>query len=338
MIVARIATLEAPRKLIFKTEQIDHNMLGDSELLCETLVSVISPGTEVAAYIGAPALRPGVNYPRLVGYCNVARVLRSGSSAGHIREGDRILTFTSHRSHFLINSSDVVAVVPDAIQSEDAACAYLYHLGYNAVLRSEARLGSKVVVIGLGVLGLGSVAMSVMSGAQVFGISNHLLPHKLAIEMGASACFNREQLSALHDILGRNRAHAVITTSNVWQDWRIALECAGYQGTIAVLGFPGRTETPVPFNPLDSAHFYARQLRIVAAGQSPENPDIHGFLPFNLQDNMKRILGWIGEGRLKPGQLISGEFSGEDIADAYEHLLSREGDPLTYLLRWKGYA
>jgi Threonine dehydrogenase and related Zn-dependent dehydrogenases len=266
----------------------------------------------------------------------VARVLYAGSAVKAIHEGDRIISFTSHRSHFQISVSEVPAVVPAPMRNEDAAFAYLYHLGYNAVLRAEIKLGSKVVIIGLGVLGLGSVAMAVMSGAQVFGVTNHSLPQERAKILGANACFDREHLSTLHDALGENLAHAVITTSNAWQDWRIALECAGYQGTIVVLGFPGRMETFVPFNPLDSAHFYARQLRIVAAGQSPEKPDKHGFLQFNQQDNLNRIIGWIGEGRLKPNLLISGEFLCEDITEAYEKLLRREGSPLTYLLRWKG--
>lgn len=334
MITARIATLEEPRQLVFKTELIDAGAVGGHEVLCETIVSVISPGTEVAAYIGAPPLRPGVVYPRLVGYCNVARVLCCGSKVENVRSGDRVLTFSSHRSHFRIPVSDVLSVLPEGMRSEDAACTYLYHLGYNAVLRSDVRLGSTVVVIGLGVLGLGAVTMAAMAGARVFGVSNHSLPQQRALDMGARLCFERSRLSDLHETLGQDRAQSVITTSNSWRDWQIALECAGNQGTIAVLGFPGRTELPNSFNPLDSAHFYTRQLRIVAAGQSPEKPDRHGFLPFNQQDNLKRILDWIAEGHINPGMILSGELQSENLAEAYERLLRREDSPLTYLLRW----
>jgi len=297
-------------------------------------LTAISPGTEVAAYLGAPPLRPGVVYPRFVGYCNVAKVLRAAPGAAGFHEGDRILSFTSHRSHFVINAGDVLAKLPETLRSEDAVCAYLFHLGYNALLSAEVRLGSTAVVLGLGVLGLASAALARLAGARVFAISNHARPRECASAMGVSACFDRSQLPALMQALGPDRAQTVITTSNDWGDWRTALECAGHRGTIAVLGFPGRGQKEIPFNPLDSAHFYTRQLRILAVGLSPQRPDSRGFLPFNERDNLARILGWIGGGALKPSLLVSGEMAGSELGEAYEQLVRREGSPLTYLLRW----
>jgi threonine dehydrogenase-like Zn-dependent dehydrogenase len=334
MITARIAILEEPRRLIFKLEKLDPENLSEGQVLCQTLVTAISPGTEVAAYRGAPPLRPGVIYPRLVGYCNVARVLRCAPGIDDIRVGDRILSFSSHRSHFLIQRKDVIARLPETIRNEDAACAYLFHLGYSALLSAEVRLGSTVVVLGLGVLGLGSVAMAALAGARIFAISNHAASRDRAVSMGASACFDRSRLPELMDGLGQNRAQVVVTTSNDWEDWRIALACAGNRGCIAVLGFPGREQTQIPFNPLESAHFYDRQLRIIAVGRSPERADGRGFLPFNERENMQRILDWICDGRLKPAMLLSGEIDPGALAEAYEQLLRREGSPLTYLLRW----
>jgi len=335
MIDARIAVLEQPRRLLFKQERLDPASMKEGQILCETLVTAISPGTELAAYLGAPPLRPGVVYPRFVGYCNVARVLHPSSGHGY-EAGDRILTFASHRSHFIIGADDVPAKLAGAIRSEDAVCAYLFHLGYNAVLGAEIRAGSTVVVVGLGVLGLTSVAVAKLAGARVYAISDHAGPRELARTMGAAACFDRSQLPALMTALGADRAQAVITTSNDWPDWRTALECAGNRGTIAVLGFPGRGQKEIPFNPLDSAHFYTRQLRIVAVGMSPQRSDSRGFLPFNERDNLKRILGWIADGALKPSLLISGQMPSSELDQAYQRLVRREGSPLTYLLRWDG--
>jgi len=334
VIDARIAVLEQPRRLVFKQEQLDPAALKEGQLLCETLVSAISPGTEVAAYLGAPPLRPGVVYPRFVGYCNVARVLHTAPGSSGFQVGDRVLTGASHRSHFVTSAGDVLAKLPGTLPIEDAVCAYLFHLGYNAVLCAEVRPGSTVVVVGLGVLGLTSVATAALAGARVSAISNHSRPRELAQAMGATACFDRSQLPALMEALGADRAHVVITTSNAWADWRIALECAGNRGTIAVLGFPGRGQKEIPSNPLDSAHFYTRQLRIMAVGMSPRRPDDRGFQPFNERDNLKRILAWICDGTLKPSLLLSGEIASSDLDQAYQRLIRRDGSPLTYLLRW----
>ena len=335
-ISARIATLERPRHLVFAIETIDATTLGANEILCESIVTAISPGTELAAYAGLPPLRPGPAYPRVVGYCNVARVLQAGSAVSGIRIGDRVVTYSSHRSHFRIPASEVLAVPPDELSSDDAACAYLFHLGYNAVLRADVRPGATVVVIGLGVLGLGTVAVASLAGARVFGISEHRSSRDRCAMMGGSGAFSRGELPALQAAVGAERAAVVVSTSNRWEDWRLALECAGTQGTIAVLGFPGRGEPAPTFNPFEPVHFYTRQLRIVAVGQSPEQPDPHGFLPFNVRDNMRRILRWMQDGRLRASWLVSGAFPADEIGAAYERLISREGAPLTFLLRWAG--
>lgn len=334
MITAQTASLEAPRTLRFEEDSMDPAALSGGELLASTIVSAISPGTELAAYTGAPPLRPGVVYPRLVGYCNVARVLACGMAVSGIAPGDRILTFSSHRSHFRIPTTDVLAVLPNDIASEDAACAYLFHLGYDAVLKSGLRPGNDIVVIGLGVLGLTTVALAALAGAQVFAVSDHETSRRKALTFGATECFSRSEFPRLAERLGSARAQVVVTTSNAWADWRLALEGAGQQGTIAVLGFPGRQESITSFNPLDSAHFYMRQLRILAVGMSPERPDSRGFLPFNERSNLARLLEWIRAGRLRPAELVSGRFPGTQLGEAYESLLRREGNPITYLLDW----
>jgi threonine dehydrogenase-like Zn-dependent dehydrogenase len=202
------------------------------------------------------------------------------------------------------------------------------------LLSAEVRLGSTVVVLGLGVVGLGAIAMAALAGASVFGISNQANARDCALAMGASASFDRSRLPDLMEKLGENRAQVVITTSNDWGDWDIALDCAGNRATIAVLGFPGRQQSHIPSNPLNSAHFYARQLRIVAAGLTPERPDGRGFLPFNERENLQRIVNWIGDGSLKPEHLVSGELDGSSLGEAYERLSHRDGSLRTFLLRW----
>lgn len=74
---ATVVVLTAPRRLEFERQPLKEP--APNELLCETLVTAISPGTELAAYIGLPPLRSGLVYPRVQGYCNVARVRAAGS-------------------------------------------------------------------------------------------------------------------------------------------------------------------------------------------------------------------------------------------------------------------
>jgi len=324
---ARVVWLNGPEALELREEALPSH----ADLLCETIVTAISPGTELAAYTGVAPLRPGVVYPRLQGYCNVARVVRSDVSGYAV--GDRVLSFTSHRSHFALKAEEVLFRLDDEMDAGKIACAYLYHLGYNAVLRSGVRAGSRVVVIGLGALGLTSVAMAAIAGAQVHAISDHDRPRALALAMGADGVHRRDEERALADMTG-GRADVVVTTVNGWEDWQLALRLAGQNGVIACLGFPGRGQDAPRQNPLDSQHFYMKQLRIEAVGWSPENDDSRGFLRFNERANLGWIAGLIASGKLDPDLLISARYPADRIDQAYRDLIARKDAPVTYLLDW----
>ena len=335
MIKSKTAYLTNPYQLIFKDQIIDDSNLENESILCETLVSIISPGTEVAAYIGEVPLRPGNTYPRLLGYCNVARVVKVGSNVSAVSEGDRVLTGSCHSSHFLISESDIFAIVPDAIESRHAACAYLYHLGYDAVIKSNLKYGSSVIVLGLGTLGLGAVAMASQAGGIVYAISDHSVPADIAKKFGAKQVFNRSQFEDLEKLLGVRLANIIISTSNSWSDWNLALRIAGRNSYIGVIGFPGRGHSSPKNNPLDSQYFYDKQLQIQAVGHAPEENDKRQFLKFNQKDNLSFILSEIELGHLNPELLISAMYSWDKLEDAYKNLISRDNSPITYGLKWK---
>tara|TARA_Y100000741_G_C18259671_1_gene560160 strand:- start:1566 stop:2576 length:1011 start_codon:yes stop_codon:yes gene_type:complete len=335
MIKSKIVSLTKPHELTFKDKIIDDKHLESESILCETLVSIISPGTEVAAYTGIPPLRPGNPYPRLLGYCNVARVIKVGANVSSISVGDRVLTGSCHCSHFVILENDVFSVVPDALESRHAACAYLYHLGYDAVIKSDLKYGNSVVVFGLGVLGLGAVATSSRAGAKVFAVSDQPIPSDIAKQLGAKEVFKRENFKELKNLLGDRLSDIVISTSNSWEDWDLALQIAGRNSYIGVIGFPGRGLSPPKNNPLDSQYFYDKQLKIQAVGHAPEENDTRRFLKFNQKDNLSFILSEIERGHLNPDLIISGMFNWDKLEDAYKGLISRDNSPVTYGLEWK---
>ena len=335
MIEAKISKLLGPQELVFESEAIDESTLAADKILCKTLVSAISPGTEIAAYDGAPPLRPIKAYPRLVGYCNVAEIITVGSGVSEYKTGQRILTFSSHRSHFIAKTEEVLAIIPDGVSSRLASTAYIYHLGYNAVLNANIKYGSPVVVLGLGVVGLSAVTAAKMAGGKVYAITNHDAPKRTALKMGANEVFSRNDIPALKSLLDSRLADAVITTSNSWSDWKIALDVAGMHSKVCVLGFPGRGKKDIPFNPLDSQYFYHKQLQLKAVGCSPENNDARQFLKFNEKDNLKFILEEICKKNIDPSLIISGEKSWYELDDVYKILSTHEGSPLTFVLNWE---
>jgi threonine dehydrogenase-like Zn-dependent dehydrogenase len=329
-IIASVAWLEGPGKLVFKEERIDEP--GPQAIVCRTVATVISPGTELAAWTGLPPLRPGSIYPRLQGYCNVAEVLYTGRDVTKVAAGMRVLSFTSHRTHFTMAEEDILLVLEDWMDAATVASTYLFHLGYNSVLRSGVRAGSRVLVVGLGALGLTSVAMAHVAGADVRAISSQAKAAEIATAFGASGVHDRDGLAAVKAAWGGG-ADVVISTTGGWDDWRLSLDAARKFGTIAVLGFPGRGLAAPEFNPLDSQYFYDKQLRIEAVGMSPDR-DVGGHLRYNQRDNIAYLAGLVTSGRLQADRMISGTWSGRELADAYQALAVRTGSPITFALDW----
>jgi D-arabinose 1-dehydrogenase-like Zn-dependent alcohol dehydrogenase len=229
---------------------------------------------------------------------------------------------------------EVLAIIPDSVPSHLASTAYIYHLGYDAVLNSKIKYGSPVVIIGLGVVGLGAVSASKMAGAKVYAITDQDVPKQVALEMGVNEVYSRKDISSLKTILGCRLADVVITTSNSWQDWEVALDVAGMNGKVCILGFPGRGANNIPFNPLDSRFLYHKQLQLQAVGHAPENNDSRQFLKFNEKDNLKFILEEIDKKNIDPSLIISGEKHWSELNDVYKTLSSRKGSPLTFILNW----
>lgn len=325
---ARVARLRAARDLVFEESTVATGELGAQEIVAATEVSAISPGTELAAYTGAPPLRPGRVYPRVVGYCNVGRVLAAGADAG-LQRGDRILTFQSHRSHFRIPTADVIAKLPSTLDGTTASVTYLFHLGYAALLTAGYTPGMRVAVIGLGAIGVAAVLLGQALAMDPLAVSNRaaardgVAAHAVAVASPEEAVATKE---AFFDI--------VVTTSNAWADWRVALQLARKGGRIAVLGFPGRGLPMPDFNPLDSRWLYDKQLSIVGAGQMSERDVPPDEIRFTVPRNMDYLLGLVRGGRLRSDALISGSYPAESIVEAYEALLDRSRAALTYVLRW----
>ena len=326
-----VVWLDAPHQMAFKTEQCETP--GDTQLLCRTLYSAVSPGTELAAYRGDPPLRPGPIGPRVVGYCNVARVEACGSAVSNYSTGDLVLTLASHRSAYLVDQADVQAKLAADAPLAESACTYLFHLGYSALMEGGARAGSRVAVIGLGALGLGSVAVAAHAGCTVAAVSNQEASRQDASVLGAHEVLTRAQAGEI-DGAEVDGYDLVILTTGRWDDWNIALRVAAPRATIAVLGFPGRDGRLPESNPFASEFFYAKQLSIKAVGIMPYGPDARHFLRFNQQRNMAYLSGLIAAGKLDASRLITEVRPARELETIYKSLDARERHYVTGVLDW----
>ena len=337
-IVSKIIELKNPENIVIKEEKLHADRLKADEILAETIYSAVSPGTEVAAYKGDPPLRPGKAYPRLVGYCNVAKIIAAGHDVARYSPGDHILTFQSHRSAFICSEESIICKISDGDDLAAAATTYLFHLGYDALLKGGVTAGHNIAVVGLGTIGLNAVALGGLFGANVYGFSNQAASSELAAEFGARKVFKKDN-HQVTDIINRETGESgidiVVSTSNSWADWKLAIRLARRGGKVCVVGFPGRTD-PIPdFNPLDSQFFYDKQLTLIACGYTPDYVIDARDIRFTIKRNCQFLLNLILEKKLPARKIISSTFDWQQIQSVYDAIAERKAHFLSGVLQWK---
>jgi threonine dehydrogenase-like Zn-dependent dehydrogenase len=276
-------------------------------------------------------------YPRLVGYCNVAQVQAVGTEVGDLAAGDVILTHQSHRSSFCCSRKDVLLKTKNVnpASQKRLATAYLFQLGYLALLQGGYRPGFEVAVIGLGALGFATASLvSAYGGAPVIfsGRSNTsaLLKH-----IPFARSFNKTQTGiAYPSDAGLDGPDLIVNTSDSWDDYELGLNTVRRGGTIVLLGFPGRGMALPAFNPLDSKYIYDKAISIRQAGHVSDFDAPPMDLRFTLKRNLAHLYSLLESERLDPSPLLNISFAWDKLQEAYTLLEGRPEATLSAILDW----
>lgn len=330
--------LQKPHTLVLQPDPRGigkHSTPGADQILCQTDVSALSPGTELSAYRGDPPLRPQTQvYPRLMGYCNVATILARGPDVpAHLQVGDRVLTHQSHRSGFMVQHGAVLAKLPVGMPADKASVTYLFHLGYAAFLKSGAVQGDTAAILGLGTLGLTTAALFANAGIGMTGFTNY------APDAVVTQAFGLREVAPKEAGTYANSFDHVVVSTNAWDDWNLALDLCRADATITVLSFPGRGQGVPKFNPLDSRYFYDKQLRIQSCGYMPQSVgNSRRDQPRTVSRNCAFLLDAINRGQLPASALIDSSVPFERLDAVYAGMLAGNRSAQTFVLDWSSAA
>lgn len=308
--------------------------LGPGQLFVHTEVTALSTGTDLANYDGRSEELPGAPaYPRAVGYSNVGVVARVGAAVTRYAVGDRVFSTRPHQSGYVAEETDLLVKVDPRVDPEQASLAYLTHLGAAAMRKVNYLPGERVLVIGLGVIGLCTVALAESLGAQVEAIGNHANRLELARAMGAQHAWDAASVDPAAVFSGEG-ADVIVLTANAWEAYRTSLEAAAHSGRIALLGFPGRSQPQPEFNPLDAHWVYGKQLVIAGAGFAPRVECEAQEIRFNLRRSLEDIFARLADGRMNFAPLISHRIAAESMRDAYEMALAHDKSLTAAVFLW----
>ena len=341
----KIAILHGPRDLRIEDRPLNSSDLKPDEIWVETEITAFKIGTDRGNYEGAEQVPGAPGYPRWVGDSNLGVVRGVGRAVTRVKVGDRIVTRQPHQSAYIIPQSASLVKVPPGVHPEDAVYAHLYALSAHCYHKAHFRPGETVAVVGVGLLGLGAIALGPLFGARVVALANSPLRLEMAERMGAHAGFLSND-AALADKLdafsGGHGIDLVILTANPWPALRTSMQVVRPNGRVSIVSLVGRGEPPLDFNPLAMELFYAKGISLIAvsgpAGYLYPDAASEAALTDNhyaADRTAGHLLALMAEGKLEPKRLITHRFHYTEMVNAYEMAYRREKSMLGVIFNWQ---
>ncbi len=312
---------------IIKVGAADPPAPAEGEVLIQPMRLGIC-GTDVSFYLGH---RKPPQYPFTLGHELVGRVIAVSPGASKFSVGQRVIVEPNYpcgtcrfcrsgrgnicpdkRSMGLnvpgcfaeraAAPAEFVWPLPDSVSDEDAATIEPLTVSFHALIRSGARSGDTVAVVGCGVVGLLLIHVAVAQGVRVLAHDKSDKKLEMARRLGATPCgsdnvaglWSKEEVSVIFECAG--------VTATV----ELALGAAPRGAVVMLLGL---SSSPAAFVPLrlvregiriepsmiyDHPSDFARTIAQVADGSLHPSRIVTDVLPF---DSIGRALKLAGTGQ-----------------------------------------
>ena len=316
----------APRELAVVEQPIARPSAG--ELLVETIVSAISPGTELLVYrdevpaamaldASIPGLTGTARFPVKYGYSAVGRVVGAGPAANADWLGRLVFSLHPHESHFLAAEQDLQPV-PDGIGTDDAALFANVETAVTLAMDGRPMVGEHVAVFGQGVVGLLTTALLARHPlAGLVTVDLHPLRRRLSRELGAHEAVDPA------DGLGERAFDLTYELSGSPGVLDQAIAVTRFHGRVVIGSWYGRRRAPVDLG----GAFHRSRMQLVSSQVSTIDPALGG----RWTRERRRGVTWSLLDDLRPARLVTHRLPLTQAADAYE-LLDRHPDTAVQIL------
>jgi 2-desacetyl-2-hydroxyethyl bacteriochlorophyllide A dehydrogenase len=333
----------APNTIAFRDYQ--EKPLKSQEVRVRSIVSGIKHGTEMALYRGkTPFLtmpfdresRLFVNgkrgyslYPTNLGSWLVGEVVEVGSRVRRFKVGDLVHGGMPHRPTNVILEEKLYPLKA-GMKPETALFTDPTIFALQAVHDAQIKVGDRVVVFGMGALGLLAVQIARLNGAElVAGVDIIGRRLELAKQFGADVVINpneRDPALEIKNLTGKKGADAAIEISGAYPALQQAIRSVQAGGLVVSASYYTGSQ------PLQlGAEWHHNRLTLVSSMPVWGMP--HRSYPlWDLKRIQETALRLLETGRLMTDPMISKRFRYEDAAEAYRFIDQHPEDTIKTLL------
>ena len=270
------------------------------------------------------AVKAKLATPIPLGYCNVGRVVEADIASGYA-VGDRIVSNGPHAEMVAV-PQNLTAKIPDNVTDEQAAFVVVAAIGLQGVRLIQPTLGERIVVSGLGLIGLLTVQMLRAHGCQVLGIDFDKKKLALAKQFGAETVDlseGQDPVKVADAWTHGQGVDGVLITASTKSDELIhqAATMCRQRGRIVLVGVIGLN--------LQRADFYEKELSFqVSCSYGPGRYDANyeklgldypiGFVRWTEQRNFEAVLDLMADKKLVIDPLVTHRFKFDDALAGYQ--------------------
>jgi 2-desacetyl-2-hydroxyethyl bacteriochlorophyllide A dehydrogenase len=326
-------TFTAPRAVAVRREP--RPSAGPGEALVETILSAISPGSEMLVYRGlAPAgavdatiaaLGGSFGFPIRYGYAAVGRVVAVAPDVEAAWLDRLVFAFNPHQSHF---TAPIAALhpLPDGLAPETAVFLPNMETAVSFVMDGRPVIGERVVVVGQGVVGLLTTALlAEMSPAALVTLDGYPLRRDWSRRLGATAVLEPIESDAARAALP-DGADLTYELSGNPRALDLALALTGDFGRVVIGSWYGRRPVEVDLG----GRFHRAQLQIIGSQVSHLAPGWRG----RWTKGRRLDVAWAMLRRHQPDRLITHRLPLHQAADAYRLLDERPGEAVQIVFEY----
>ncbi len=315
-----------------------------------SVLTAFKHGTEMTGYYGdspfvkrsfEPKLRifldnseddPNFLYPGTLGNMTVGVVEEVGSEVSSFAVGDQVFGWLPV-ADWHVSSADKLYHL-NGLTPEQALCIDPATFAIGGVLDGDIRFREKVLITGLGAIGLLAVQYCKLHGATVYASSSFAQRRQLALDYGADVVLNRKDYKDLgYEVkrLTNGGVDAVLECSGYYIQLHHAMRAARQCGRVVCVGFYSGAASDLNLG----EDFFHNRLSLLASLPDAywQNP-VRGETPLYTDDLHRLIIDDFKSGRLTMEGLLGPVYPFSEAMEAVELIAEKPAEGVKVAIRY----
>jgi threonine dehydrogenase-like Zn-dependent dehydrogenase len=331
-----------PRRVAIRSETMPAPAFG--QVLVQTVISAISPGTEILIYRGqAPldvsrddtitALAGDFSFPLKYGYAVVGKVVSLGPGVSPDWQGRLVFAFHPHESHFLA-TPDELQMLPLYLTPEDAVFFPNMETAVTFLLDGQPLMGEQVAVFGQGIVGLLLTALLARWPlSSLVTLDLHPKRRLLSEELGAHLSLDPAIPDLEERLLGYLQgagpypgADLTYEISGNPEALNQAIAITGFSGRVVIGSWYGRKRSDLNLG----GRFHRSRVRLIGSQVSSIPPELAG----RWNKSRRYHITWQMLEEIKPARFITHRFPITQASLAYELIDRNPGEAIQVIFEF----